>query len=114
MQTFYRALAAIALALMATLVVTQVADAASANTWSTAGALNTPRQYHTATLLASGQALVAGGSDDGNLLASAELYSPARTTGSTAGAPVPTLDGRMLLLLAGWLGAFAALRLRRG
>jgi len=42
--------------------------------WSYTGSLNTPRYFHTATLLPDGKVLVAGG---WNLLDSAELYDPA-------------------------------------
>ena len=47
-------------------------------TWSNTGNLNTSRSGHTATLLANGQVLVAGGvTTDCILLDSAELYDPA-------------------------------------
>ena len=57
--------------------------------WASTGALNTPRTAPTATLLANGQVLVAGGEDSGGtLIASAELYNPATgkwtVTGSLA------------------------------
>src|SRR5450759_38673 len=60
---------------------------AATNTWSAAGSLITARQDHTATLLPSGQVLVAGGFNynSGNALASAELYDPATNTWSAAG-----------------------------
>ena len=48
--------------------------------FSATGSMTTARKSHTATLLASGQVLVVGGRDNnGNVLASAELYDP--TTG---------------------------------
>jgi N-acetylneuraminic acid mutarotase len=48
--------------------------------WTPTGRLNTSRDSHTATLLANGKVLVAGGSDGtGAVLDSAELYDP--TTG---------------------------------
>ncbi len=47
-------------------------------TWTTTTAvLNTARYVHTATLLANGKVLIAGGSATNGLLASAELYNPA-------------------------------------
>ncbi len=55
-------------------------------TWSTTGSLNTARFNHTATLLQSGEVLVAGGYAPQVSLDSAELYDPAtgmwRPTGS--------------------------------
>src|SRR5262249_3144165 len=52
----------------------EVYDAAT-NSWSSAGTMITARYQHTVTLLANGQALVAGGYN-GSVLASAESYSP--------------------------------------
>jgi WD40 repeat protein len=48
----------------------------TSNTWSSTGAMASPRRYHTATLLPSGKVLVAGGYDGTSDLASAELYDP--------------------------------------
>jgi hypothetical protein len=50
--------------------------------WCTTGSMGTARENHTATLLPSGQVLVAGGDQNGLFLTSAELYDPA--TGSWA------------------------------
>jgi N-acetylneuraminic acid mutarotase len=57
------------------------------NTWSSAGAMSVPRVGHTATLLANGKVLVAGGgnSGDGQGLATAELYDPIANAWVTAG-----------------------------
>jgi hypothetical protein len=45
--------------------------------WSTTGSMATSRGEHTATLLPDGKVLVAGGHADGDILSSAELYTPA-------------------------------------
>ena len=54
----------------------------AAGTFSpTTGAMTTPREYHTATLLPGGQALITGGTKTGSdCLASAEWYDPASNT----------------------------------
>ncbi len=55
-------------------------------TWAATGGLGTTRAFHTATLLPSGQVLVAGGTNDGlNGLSSAELYDPATGTWTATG-----------------------------
>lgn len=51
----------------------------------TTGSLNTARYWHTATLLPSGKVLVAGGTNNGGVLTSAELYDPALGTWSVTG-----------------------------
>jgi N-acetylneuraminic acid mutarotase len=54
--------------------------------WTNTGALNTARSGHTATLLATGNVLVAGGSQSfGVNLSSAELYDPTRGTWAPTG-----------------------------
>ncbi len=79
----------------------------AADTWKTAGTLTTGRAYHSATLLADGTVLVAGGDDDVSIyLASAERYDPSAGTW-TAVPPMSTarsqhtatrlLDGRVLV-----------------
>jgi hypothetical protein len=58
----------------------------SAGSWTATGSLNTARYEHTATLLANGKVLVAGGSDSsGNASTSAELYDPATGTWTATG-----------------------------
>jgi N-acetylneuraminic acid mutarotase len=58
----------------------------TANTWTPAASLLTARTQHTATLLASGKVLVAGGADaNGNSVATAELYDPTSNTWTAAG-----------------------------
>ncbi|MCX6930904.1 MAG: hypothetical protein NT154_48030, partial [Verrucomicrobia bacterium] len=55
--------------------------------WTATGAMRTERTIHTATLLASGKVLVAGGWNDSHWeLSSAELYDPATETWTTTGA----------------------------
>src|SRR5947208_3660518 len=50
-------------------------------TWTFTGSLNTARDAHTATLLANGMVLVAGGVDIGSVSSpSAEVYDPASGT----------------------------------
>ena len=48
--------------------------------WTTTGTMNTSRGFHTATLLANGQVVAAGGSSGSGrtftVIASAELYTP--------------------------------------
>jgi N-acetylneuraminic acid mutarotase len=84
--------------------------------WSAAPSLSTARAYHSATLLATGQVLVAGGTNacpdpantTGCLVATAELYDPATgvwspdgtLTGSRDLGQIATLlaDGRVLIV----------------
>jgi N-acetylneuraminic acid mutarotase len=49
---------------------------ADARSWSYTGSLNTPRYFHTATLLPDGKILVAGGTSFSGIVDSAELYDP--------------------------------------
>lgn len=77
--------------------------AQTSGTWAATGTLNFPRLGHTATLLANGQVLVAGGEDSqSNHIASAELYNPATgvwtVTGSLA---TPRIDHTATLLANG-------------
>ncbi len=54
-------------------------------TWAPAGTLATSRARHTATLLANGKVLIAGGQRAGTFLNSAELYDPNTGTWSATG-----------------------------
>ncbi len=73
----------------------------AAGTWSFTGSLATPRHSHTATLLADGQVLVAGGCCDaaGNDLASAELYDPRTGTFTATGSMSTAREDQSATLL---------------
>ena len=55
--------------------------------WASTGDMGTKRSGHTATLLANGQVLVAGGYN-GSYLASGELYDPADRNWSYTSSPL--------------------------
>jgi hypothetical protein len=81
-------------------------------TWTKAGTMGTARTRHTATLLADGRVLVAGGVNffgmfSGDVVASAELYDPASGTWTATGSmgspsagltAIPLLNGKVLVL----------------
>lgn len=54
--------------------------------WTPAGAMSAARREHTATLLSTGQVLVAGGQGGSGRLTSAEVYDPATGTWTTVSA----------------------------
>jgi hypothetical protein len=61
----------------------------NSGTWSPGGNMRAARHIHIATLLPNGQVLAAGGINcQGNILASAELYTPSAETGTCL--PPPT------------------------
>ena len=71
-------------------------------TWSATGSLAVARYYHTATLLANGKVLVAGGRSSSSPSASAELYEPANGTWSATGnLAAPRRDHTAILLPSG-------------
>jgi len=81
------------------------AGAGTEGTWSPTGELGAPRAFHTATVLADGRVLVAGGYTE-SPLASAEVYDPATGLWSATGSMNETRvkhtatllpDGRVLV-----------------
>ncbi len=72
----------------------------SANTWTAAASLITGRTNHTATLLANGKVLVAGGVDSsGNPVPTAEVYDPQANTWTPAGSLIHPRYGHTATLL---------------
>jgi len=73
------------------------------NTWTAVASMNIARQYHTATLLASGKVLVSGGSNPGAAglfnLSSAEIYDPGANTWSLVGSMSTGRAGHTATLL---------------
>jgi hypothetical protein len=57
----------------------------STGTWTETGSMTTSREAHTATVLANGEVLVAGGFRGSVILDSAELYNPSTGTWSATG-----------------------------
>jgi galactose oxidase-like protein len=93
----------------------------NSGTFSRTGLMGTARNLHTATLLADGRVLIAGGNDaEAHSVATAEIYDPASGTFSPTGSMTvargfhtATLlaDGRILITggcATGWNGPFVA------
>jgi Kelch motif len=101
---FFAAFVGLTPAICAQPAISAVLNAASYSVTPT-GNLTEPRQMHTATLLANGKVLIAGGYTGSSSLAAAELYDPATggftPTGDMAepGADTATLlaDGKVLI-----------------
>src|SRR5450759_2541272 len=58
---------------------------AASGTWAPTGAMRSARDGHTATILANGKILAAGGTNNGVALTSAELYNPIAGTWASTG-----------------------------
>src|SRR5262249_32925752 len=72
---------------------------ASSGTWAFTGSLNTPRDYHSAALLANAKVLVAGGGNYNGNLTSAELYTPATGQWTATGSMSTARAGQIATLL---------------
>jgi len=74
-----------------------------AGTWAPAASMSTARMNHTATLLPTGQVLVAGGTGSGGVLASAELYDPGSNSWTATASPMSTAreSAAAVLLVSG-------------
>src|SRR2546422_1031175 len=91
------------------------ASAQAPGTWAPMADLNQPRAEHTATLLANGTVLIAGGRDAADQpLASAEIYDPATGGYTLLASPLPApvwghtatrLDDGTVLIAGGQRGA---------
>src|SRR3989441_88645 len=91
------------------------ASAQAPGTWAPMADLNQPRAEHTATLLANGTVLIAGGRDAAaQPLASAEIYDPATRGYTLLASPLPApvcghtatrLDDGTVLIAGGQRGA---------
>jgi N-acetylneuraminic acid mutarotase len=101
--TIFTSMSLVLLAVLGVCSVTLPALAQSSGTWAPTEALNFPRIGHTATLLATGQVLVAGGEDtQGNHIAEAELYNPTTGTWTVTGSlSTPRIDHTASLLANG-------------
>jgi hypothetical protein len=82
--------------------------------FSATGSMGSPREYHTATLLATGKVLITGGRGTNAVLNTAELYDPSNGTFSGTGS-MTALRGshiatRMqdgtVLVAGGWAGSY--------
>src|SRR6202035_2907920 len=80
-----RALVLVGLLVVGLVASTSVPALGGSNTWTPTGSMTTARSGHTATLLANGEVLVAGGGNATGSLTSAELYNPAKGKWAVSG-----------------------------
>ncbi|PYV20386.1 MAG: hypothetical protein DMG24_22905, partial [Acidobacteria bacterium] len=72
----------------------------TSGSFATAAPMNFPRAKHTATLLADGRVLVAGGVSRGTASAAAEIYDPMANTWAATGPLMTARSGHSATLLA--------------
>jgi N-acetylneuraminic acid mutarotase len=98
------AIMALALAFLILTAVLPQPSLAAPGSWNPIGSMGTARQNHTATLLADGRVLVAGGyyfDENAYYLDSAELFNPAKVSWSGTTSLNFRRDGHTATLLAG-------------
>jgi len=96
LPTTWSGLLTLGILLLATLPVL----AGTSGTWSNTGSMNVARVNHTATLLANGEVLVAGGNNNTTgYLSSTELYNPASGKWTQTGSMTVARDGHDAVLL---------------
>lgn len=78
-----------------------------ADTWANTGNFSDPRDHHTATLLPSGQVVIAGGSAAAAELASVEVYDPGANAWSVLGSMLAARTSHTATLLPGGKILFA-------
>jgi hypothetical protein len=78
-----------------------ISDGGTPRTFTRTGSMTAARTKHTATLLANGKVLIAGGSTGNTALASAELYDPATGSFAATGTLTAARLGHTATLLAG-------------
>jgi hypothetical protein len=100
-----RALLLVGLLGIAPIASTAVPAVGSSNTWTPTGSMTNARTHHTATLLANGEVLVAGGLSNGgspigtSCTSTAELYDPSTGQWATTGSMTITRGNHTAKLL---------------